>query len=197
MSFIIREEKKADYLVVESIVRDSFWNVYRPGATEHFVLHKMRESKNFIPQLSLVLELDGKIIGQIAYLKASLTCTNGEIEILTFGPMCISPEYQHKGYGKILLDYSLNKANQLGFKGIAIEGNIDFYGKSGFEYASNKGIGYFSSEEDFVPYFLIKELEKGFFDNNKGIYKDPEEYFVADKSPEEFEEYDKNFPLKK
>ena len=116
---------------------------------------------------------------------------------MTFGQICIHPDYQRKGYGKILLDYSLEKAKNLGAKCILIEGNINFYGKSGFIKASEKGIKYADyNGDDDAPFFLCKELEKDFLKDIKGIYKDPEGYFVADKYPELFEEFDNKFPKK-
>ena len=97
-----------------------------------------------------------------------------------------------------MLDFSMEKAKALGVGAICIEGNIDFYGKSGFVTASTKGIRYADAEENdkVVPYFLIKELDDGFLDNINGTYRDPDEYFVADRYANEFEKFDALFPFK-
>lgn len=200
MSIIIRNENENDYRKSENLTRESFWNVYKPGCSEHFVLHKFRESKNFIPELDFVMEKDGEMIGHVMYAHSHIDSYDGKsIPIMTFGPISIAPEYKRQGYGTRLLRYSMEKAKEMGAKALAITGNIDFYGKSGFILASEKGIRYADAEPDdkVVPYFLIKELEEGFLDNISGTYSDPEEYFVEMKFPEEFKKFDSEFPLKK
>lgn len=199
MNIIIRNETKDDYKKSENLTREAFWNVYRPGCTEHFVLNKFRESKNYIPELSFVMEKDGKMIGHVMYAHSHINSYDGKtIPIMTFGPISIAPEYKRQGYGTHLLRYSMQKAKEMGGKALAITGNIDFYGKSGFILASEKGIRYADAEPNdrVVPYFLIKELQEGFLDNISGTYSDPEEYFAAEKYPEEFEKYDSQFPPK-
>ena len=199
MNIIIRNETKDDYKKSENLTREAFWNVYRPGCTEHFVLNKFRESKNYIPELSFVMEKDGKMIGHVMYAHSHIKSYDGKtIPIMTFGPISIAPEYKGQGYGTRLLRYSMQKAKEMGGKALAITGNIDFYGKSGFILASEKGIRYADAEPNdrVVPYFLIKELQEGFLDNISGTYSDPEEYFAAEKYPEEFEKYESQFPPK-
>lgn len=193
--YIIRLERKEDYLEVENLVRESFWNVYRPGCLEHFVLNQLRSDKDFVPQLDFVLEKDGKIIGQNIFMKAVIKADDGrDIPIMTMGPICIAPEFKRQGFGKILLDYSLEKAKKLGCKAVCFEGNIDFYGKSGFDFASNFGIRYHGLPEgEDSSFFLCKELENGYFDNVTGEYSTPQGYFVDEKMAEEF---DKKFPPK-
>ncbi|MCQ2399982.1 MAG: N-acetyltransferase, partial [Clostridia bacterium] len=139
--YIIRLEKSEDYREVENLIRESFWNVYRPGCSEHYVMHVMRDDPSFIKELDFVMEKDGKIIGQNVFVKATVDSDDGrKIPILTMGPICIAPELKRKGYGKKLLDYSLEKAQQLGYGAVMFEGNIAFYGKSGFDYASKFNI---------------------------------------------------------
>ncbi len=191
----IRLETPADYREVENLTREAFWNVYRPGCLEHYVLHTFRGKSEFIPDLDFVMELDGKIIGHIMYVHSEIRSDDGEIfPIMTFGPISIHPDYQRQGYGKILLDYSMEKAKNLGAKALCIEGNIDFYGKSGFVVASTKGIHYYAEpREEEVPYFLVKELEPGFLDKITGTYHTPAGYFIDENEAEKF---DFNFPPK-
>lgn len=188
--YIIRLETKQDYKEVENVTREAFWNVYRPGCMEHYVLHCYRDREDFIKELDFVMEKDGKIIGHVMYSKAEIKADDGrKIPIMTFGPISILPEYKRKGYGKKLLDYSMQKAKEMGTGALCIEGNIDFYGKSGFVVASTKGIHYYAEpRENEVPYFLVKELEDGFLDDIEGIYHTPEGYFVDEKEVESFDQ---------
>lgn len=193
--YIIRLETLADYHEVENLTREAFWNVYRPGCSEHYVLHCYRNRYDFVPDLDFVMEKDSRIIGHVMYVRTTLQTDDGRnIPIMTFGPISIVPEYKRKGYGKALLDYSLDKAKSLGVGAVCMEGNIDFYGKSGFVVASTKGIHYYAEPRDSkVPYFLLKELKDGFLDGVTGTYHTPQGYFVDEN---EVEEFDSHFPAK-
>lgn len=195
-NILIRLEKQSEQREVETMVRESFWNVYRPGCLEHYVLHVLRKSPDFVPELNFVMEKDGKIIGQVVFVRAKILVDDGsELPIMTMGPICISPEYKRQGYGKILLDYALEKAKDYGANAVFFEGNIDFYGKSGFVFASSYGIRYHGlGEDDDSSFFLGKELTKGYLTGITGEYATPSVYFVDE---DEAEQFDKNFPPKK
>ncbi len=193
--YSIRLERKEERRAVENLVREAFWNVYRPGCLEHYVLNQMRNYPGFIPELNFVLEKDGKIIGQNVFVRAMIKADDDrDIPVAAMGPICIAPEYKRRGYGKILLDYTIAKAAEYGIKAVCFEGNIDFYGKSGFDYASKFGIRYqgLPKDED-ASFFLCKELEKGYLDGIIGEYAPPECYFA---SQSEAEAFDKMFPAK-
>ena len=99
---IVRNEKETDHRHVEEIIRKAFYNLYVPGCTEHYLARVMRGHEDFIPELDLVLELEGQVIGAIMYTRAHLVDERGEErEILTFGPVCVLPEYQRMGYGAL------------------------------------------------------------------------------------------------
>ena len=194
-NIIIRHETKDDYRNVENLTRESFWNVYRPGCTEHYVLHCYRNDPVFVPELDFIMELDGKLIGQIIFVRSEIDCDDGrKLPIMTFGPIGIAPEYKRRGYGKRLLDWSMEKARKMGAGALAITGNILFYGKSGFVPAKTKNIRY--ADDPDADYFLIKELIPGFLNGVSGSYKDPEGYFVCEKDPEAFERFEATFPKK-
>lgn len=195
IDYIIRLENNNEHREVENLVRESFWNVYRPGCTEHYVLHQLRNDPAFVPELDFVMEKDGKLIGQNMFMRAFITADDGRnIPIMTMGPICISPEFKRKGYGKKLLDYSLEKAAELGAGALCFEGNIDFYGKSGFTYAREFGIRYHGLPEGADDsFFLCKELKMGYLDGITGVYAPPQGYFVDEAETEEF---DKLFPPK-
>ena len=184
-----RLEKPEDYREVENLVRESFWNVYRPGCSEHFVIHELRNDPAFIKELDFVMEKGGRIIGQNMFMKTVIEADDGRvIDILTMGPICITPELKRRGFGKMLLDYSLQKAEQMGFGAVLFEGNIGFYGKSGFDYASKFGIRYHDLPEGAdASFFLCKELIEGYLDGVTGVYQTPKGYYVDDAAVEEFD----------
>ena len=192
---IIRLERKDERREIENLVRESFWNVYRPGCLEHYVLHTLRDDEAFVPELDFVMEKDGRPIGQNVFVKAKIQSDDGrEIPIVTMGPICITPELKRKGYGKKLLDYSLEKAAEMGFGAVCFEGNIDFYGKSGFTFASKFGIRYHGLPEDAdSSFFVCRELIPGYLDGITGEYATPQGYFVDEAAAKEF---DKAFPHK-
>ena len=192
---IIRLEKTEEHRETEALVREAFWNVYRPGCLEHYVLNQLRNDKEFVPELNFVMEKDSRLIGQNMFMRAAIKADDGsDLPIMTMGPICISPELQGQGYGKRLLDYSLEKAAELGCGALCFEGNIKFYGKSGFTYASEFGIRYHGLPEGAdASFFLCKELKKGYLDGISGEYTPPKGYFVDEAEAEEF---DKQFPPK-
>ena len=192
---IIRLEKKVEYREVEKLVRESFWNVYKPGCSEHYVLHVLRDDPAFVKELDFVMEKGGRLIGQNVFVRTVINADDGrDIDVLTMGPICIAPELKRKGYGKLLLDYSLEKAAEMGFGAVLFEGNIDFYGKSGFDYARKFGIRYHDLPEGADDsFFLCKELIPGYLDEVTGVYQTPQAYYVDDADVNEF---DRMFPEK-
>ena len=97
-NIIIRLERKEEYRKVETLVRESFWNVYRPGCMEHYVLNQLRDDPAFVPELDFVMEQNGELIGQNMFMRANIKADDGrEVPIMTMGPICISPERKRKG----------------------------------------------------------------------------------------------------
>ncbi len=194
-NIVIRVEEKSEYREVENLVRESFWNVYRPGCLEHYVLHQLRNDKDFVPELDFVMYQNRVLIGQNIFVRTTIAVDDGrKIPIMTMGPICIKNEFKRKGYGKILLDYSLEKAAELGCGALCFEGNIDFYGKSGFRQASEFGIRYHGLPEgEDASFFLCKELIPGYLNGITGEYATPAGYLVDE---QEAEAFDKQFPYK-
>lgn len=194
-NYSIRLEREADRAAVENLVRESFWNVYRPGCMEHYLIHELRKDPAFVWELDFVMEMDGRLIGQNAFTKAEIVTDDGRhIPVLTMGPICIANDLKRQGYGKILLDYSLKKAAALGYGAVCFEGNIAFYGKSGFTVASEKHIHYESEPKDaVVPYFLLKELKPGYLDGVEGTFYQPMAKYADEAAAEAF---DRRFPKK-
>ena len=191
----IRLEKEEDYRDVEYMIRESFWNVYRPGALEHYVIRVLRDDPAFVKELDFVMEKEGQLIGQNMFMKTIINADDGRvIDVLTMGPICVRQDLKRKGFGKILLDYSLEKATELGFGAVLFEGNIGFYGHCGFDYASKYGIRYHDLPADAdASFFLCRELIPGYLDGITGVYQTPQGYYVDEEKAEEF---DKGFPYK-
>ena len=193
--FTFRFEEPKDYRTVENLIRESFWNVYRPGCSEHYVIHVLRDDPAFVKELDFVMEQDGRLIGQNMFMRTIINADDGhDIPVLTMGPICITPELKRRGYGKAILDFSLAQAKALGYGAVLFEGNIGFYGKSGFDYARKFGIRYHDLPEGADDsFFLCRELIPGYLDGITGVYQTPKGYYVDDADVEEF---DKAFPYK-
>ena len=155
----------------------------------------LRDDPAFVKELDFVMEQDGRLIGHNMFMKTVINADDGKvIPVLTMGPIGIAPELKRKGYGKAILDYSLEKAAALGYGAVLFEGNIGFYGKSGFDYARNFDIRYHDLPEGADDsFFLCKELIPGYLDDITGVYQTPQGYYVDDADVEQF---DKGFPPK-
>lgn len=184
---VIRREQETDYQKVEELTRKAFWNLYMPGCYEHYLVHIMRGHEDFIPELDFVVELDGEVIGNIMYTKAWLTDGQGEKkEILTFGPVCIDPRYQREGYGKQLIEYSFEKARELGYDVIVIFGDPGNYVSRGFKSAKKYQIcienGVFPSA------MLVKELVPGALDGRNWVYEGSPVMHIDENTAQQFDE---------
>lgn len=190
----IRLEQEKDYLKVENLVRNSFWNVYRPGAFEHYIVHNLRDDESFVKELAYVIESDGEIIGHINYSKGKIDLDNGKsMDGLALGPIAIDTDWQNKGYGSELIEFTLNLIDEKDIPFVFVIGDENYYTRFGFESASKYGIylnGTDKNEE--CPFFMIR-----IFDNSisldEGIFSVPE---VFDVTPEEVDEFDKKFEYK-
>lgn len=165
----IRNEREADYKIVEDITRKAFYNVYVPGCMEHYLVHIMRGHEDFIPELDFVIELDGQIVGNIMYTKAKLTDEDGiEKDILTFGPVSILPKYQRNGYGKMLIEHSLKRAAELGYEAVVIMGSPVNYVSCGFECCKRHNVCV--EKNKYPAAMLVKELKPGALDGRLWLY---------------------------
>ena len=193
--YTICSEKKEEHREVENLIREAFWNVYRPGCSEHYVIHVLRDDPAFVKELDFVMEREGRLIGQNMFMRTVINADDGRvIPVLTMGPICITPELKRRGFGKKLLDYSLEKAADMGFGAVLFEGNIGFYGKSGFDYARSFGIRYHDLPKDADDsFFLCRELKSGYLSGVTGVYQTPQGYYVDDAAVEKF---DRDFPPK-
>ena len=183
----IRNETEEDYKIVEEITRKAFYNVYVPGCVEHYLVHIMRRHEDFIPELDFVMELDGRVIGNIMYTKARLVDEAGvEKQILTFGPVSIIPEFQRMGYGKKLMEYSFGRARSLGYEVIVIFGSAVNYVASGFKSCKKYHV---SLENGKYPAaMMVKELVPHALDGKKWSYHDSPVMAVSEEDARRFDD---------
>ena len=188
----IRMETANDYRKNENLTREAFWDVYRPGCDEHLVLHRLRDSIHFIPELSLVAEQNGTLIGNIVYAKMLLDGKVSE-KIIGFGPLSVLPSMQHKGVGSSLIAASFEKAKALGYKGVLITGSPAYYARFGFVPASRYGIHLNGVPiEEEAPFFMACELEPGWLANHPGVADFAPEYYQT----QDIDRFDAQFPPK-
>lgn len=156
----LRRERQRDYRAAEELTRETFWNHYAPGADEHYLLHTMRAHPDFIPELDLVAEEDGVLVGQIAYTHAKIVGAEGkEWPVLCFGPLSVHPDFQGKGVGTALVLQSLDMARDMGHTAVCITGNPGYYGQLGFRAAERYDIR--NGGGKFMPALLALELIPG------------------------------------
>lgn len=182
----IRNEEKPDYETVEKITREAFYNLYIPGCVEHYLVHIMREHKDFIPELDFVLELNGNIIGNIMYTKAKLADESGQTkEVLTFGPVSILPAFQRMGYGKMLIEHSFKEAIKLGYDSIVIFGSPVNYVSRGFKSCKKYNV---SVENGKYPAaMMVKELIPHVLAGHRWIYQESDIMAVDEKQAQDYD----------
>lgn len=183
----IRNEEEKDYERVEEITRKAFWNLYIPGCNEHYLVHIMRSHEDFMTELDLVIEEEDQVIGNIMYTKATLIDESGDTkDILTFGPVCMLPEYQRKGYGKKLMEYSFERAIALGYDTIVIFGNPNNYVSRGFK--SCKKYNVCLENGTYPSAMMVKELKPDVLDGRKWVYQQSSVYEFDVKDAERYDE---------
>jgi predicted N-acetyltransferase YhbS len=191
MSIEIREERDDDYQETENVTREAFWDIYKPGCDEHLVLHQIRQSKAFIPELDYIASDNGKIVGNVVYTKAVVKNDHNESEVLCMGPLCVLPSYQGRGIGSLLLQTTLEKAKSSGYRAVVIFGNPDYYGKFGFSKAESYGIK--TAHGENLDAFMVVELFNGGLDGINGRFCEDKAFEIKE---EELEKYDSRFPYK-
>jgi putative acetyltransferase len=191
-NLIIRREQEAEYRLVEQLVREAFWNLYVPGCGEHFVLHNLRKSLDFVPELDLVAEKDGRIVGQIAYSRGIIKNEAGEEkEVITFGPVSVLPEFQKQGIASALITHTINLARDMGYPAICIYGDPRYYSRFGFGCAEKYDIK--TSDGKFAVALLALELRQGALKNMPGRFIESSAFTVDEN---EFALFDAKFPVK-
>jgi predicted N-acetyltransferase YhbS len=192
MNLIIRNEKVNDYRTVEEMIREAFWNLYVPGCNEHFILHNLRNSSDFIPELDFIAEKEGQIVGQIVYSRGIIKYVQGaEEEVISFGPASVLPAFQKQGIGTALLHHTINLAQEMGFLAICIYGDPRYYSRFGFRCAEKYEIK--TSDDKFAVALQVLELQRGVLNNKPSKFIESTAFEVDEI---ELAKYDVTFPFR-
>ncbi|KTB48248.1 putative acetyltransferase [Dehalogenimonas alkenigignens] len=189
---VIRKERKKDFRAVENLVREAFWNRYIPGCSEHLVLHNLRKHADFIPELDLVAEMDGKMAGQIAFSRGAIRDDRGEEKkVISFGPVSVLPEFQTQGVGSALIRHALSLARDMGHTAACIYGDPRYYSRFGFRCAEKYDIR--TSDGKFAAALLALELRPGALRGAPGRFIESGAFAIDEA---ELMKFDARFPPK-
>lgn len=188
----LRTARPADYAETENVTREAFWNHYAPGCNEHYLLHIMRGSSSFIPELDVVAVLNGGIAGSSVCAKSIIRTDNGrECAVVTLGPISVLPECQRRGIGRRMLEYARARAREMGFRAILLYGDPDYYSRHGFMPAELWGIR--TADDMYAAALQVCELQEGALSGMEGRYLEAAIYNIDEKRTAEF---DRHFPVK-
>jgi predicted N-acetyltransferase YhbS len=192
ISLTIRNERKEDYRTVEQLVREAFWNLYVPGCNEHYVLHNLRKSNDFVPELDFVAENEGQIVGQIAYTGGVIKDRETEDRgIISFGPLSVLPAFQGRGIGSALITHTIALARDVGYLAICTYGDPRYYSRFGFRCAEKHDIK--TADGKFAVALQVLELREGALGNVSGRFIESAAFTVDEA---DFAQYDAAFPSK-
>ena len=191
----IRLEEETDYREVEELVRNAFWNIYRPGAFEHFIVHNLRNDDCRIQKLAYVIEKDDLIVGSINYSRGKIFFENDVVDAVVLGSVAIDGNCQGQGWGTELIGYTLDLADRCGIPLIFVIGDENYYSKFGFESASRYNV--FLDGTDLNgenPFFMIRIFDVDAISFKNAIFKNPDAFNVDEGDVDEF---DRRFEYKK
>lgn len=191
MNYKIRNEQQEDFYKVEEIVRESFWNLYQPGCEEHLIVHHLRKSKDFVPDLTFVMEVRNEIVGYLTTSFVKIKNKTTEKQMITFTVICISPKHQGKGLGKILINYSINEARRKGYTAVFIAGHRHIYERYGFEGTKKYGVC-FPDGKYYKGLMVLPLISDGMKEISGSLYFSESLYVT----PEDVEQFDKRFSYK-
>lgn len=191
MNIEIKLTTQNEFFETENLTRETFWNLYSSGCSEHLVLHNLRKSNNYIPKLDLYALKNDKIVGHIISSKAIVKNVNSENEVLCVGPVSVIKSLQGKGIGGLMIKHSINVAHELGYKGMILFGDPNYYKRFGFLDAGTFNIQ--TKDGLNMEPFMALELSDNSLSNISGKFYEDNSFFTDEA---ELEEYEKQFPYK-
>ncbi len=165
---IIRRETREDYNSIFEITKEAF-----KQENESKLIERIRAGKNFVPELSLVAQEKGKIVGHILLSKIKIRGEEDH-ETLALAPMAVLPKFQKQGVGAKLIREGLDKARELGFDSVIVLGHKEYYPRFGFERASRWNIACPFEVPDEA--FMAIELNPGALGTKSGTVEYPKEF---------------------
>lgn len=172
MTTHIRTENEADYEQVYQVNYTAFGN----REYEAELVERIRDTPYFVPQLSLVAELEGEIVGHILLSLAKVV--DGEVrhEVIALAPIAVKPAYQKQGIGKQLIQEGLKRCEELGYSIVLLIGHPTYYPKFGFKPARQYGLELkqFEVSDDV---FMVYELRENELQRIQGELKYPAAFF--------------------
>jgi len=184
---IIRLEEEKDYIDVENLTREAFWNLHVPGCDEHLLIHNMRKAPEFIKELDFVAIVDNEIVGNIVYVKSKVIDNGVEHEVITFGPVSVLPKYQNRGIGSKLINHTIPLVKEMGYKGIIIYGHPEYYKRFGFKVSKDYLIT--DKEGRYPAALLVFELYPDGMKGVHGVFDEGKVYEVDEKQLREFDKW--------
>ena len=186
----IRCAVSGDHAALESLTRDAFWDVYRPGCDEHYLVHRLHEQNACT--LELVAEDGGALIGNAVCVRAELHVSDGRIltDVLCLGPLTVAPAWQRRGVGSALMNRMIALAREQGFRAIFLTGSPAYYSRFGYRATMDWGVTL--PDGSAFPELMALPLYDGALDGMTGTYEDPAVY--QDLSREAVEAFDRQFP---
>lgn len=191
-NLVIRRETPADFKAVEHLTMRAFWNIHGPGCNEHLLVRKIRQSPDYLPNISRVAELNGKVAGAIYYTKAKVVEDKTEHDVITFGPLAVEPTLQNSGIGKALLEETIKLAKEAGYSGIVITGEPAYYPKLGFVTCDKFGIT--DAEGYNYDALMCLQLNNELFSSVHGRFILSPVYKECDNNNEELKQIEEEFP---
>ena len=153
---IIRQEHNKEFHSIYALVKAAFESAEHADGNEPDLVNALRKSDSYIPELSLVAEIDGKIVGHIMFTKANVN----EETVIALAPLSVLPEYQRQGIGTALIKEGHRIAAKLGYPYSIVLGSERYYPRTGYQPAKKFGIRapFDVTDENFMAYKLKDDV---------------------------------------
>ncbi len=171
LGIVIRREAESDAAAVHRVVASAFEHADHACGDEQYLVDRLRSSVAFIPELSLVAEASGEIVGHILFTRMRI----GEHASLALAPVSVLPDWQRKGIGSRLILEGHRVAQELGYGSVVVVGHASYYPRFGYAPASRWNITAPFEVPDEC--FLVVELARGSLDGIDGVIEYAKEFF--------------------